>query len=320
MKKLYTFIIFIILIIFLSGCTSPSQDDTPKEIMSIYTSIYPIQFLVEEIGGDTVMARTIFPPGVDSHSYEPTARDMVQIAKSDAFIYMGGDMEGFSKTIASALKNEQVKLVSLSNNEELFEHAQQPETSGEHDHESEHEEEAEHAHHDHNPHIWLDPTRMTEMGHMVMDALIELNPENEALYEANFNTLQQELVSLDKTFKETLDNKTEKEILVSHAAYNYWEERYGIIQIPINGITSSEEPSQKDLVTIIREAEKSKLHYIMLEQNTVNNVSNIIQKEIGAEALVLHNLEVLTETDINHGEDYFSLMYRDLQVLDKATK
>ncbi|HAM81800.1 metal ABC transporter solute-binding protein, Zn/Mn family [Ornithinibacillus bavariensis] len=312
MKPLSSYISIIMIIILLSGCSSSSQDDISKEKLSIYTSIYPIQFLVERIGGDTVVTKTIFPPGVEAHSYEPTAKDMVSIAKSDAFIYMGGGMEGFSETIASALESEQVELIPLSANEELFEHSQRTEIHG--------AREEEHNHHDHNPHLWLDPIRMIRMGQSVKDVLIELNPDKRTIYEKNFNYLSIELKLLDKKFKETLQNKTKREILVSHAAYNYWEERYGIIQIPINGITSSEEPSQKDLVTIIKEADKSNLHYVLFEQNTINSVSAIIQKEIRAQAFVLHNLEVLTENDIEHGEDYFSLMYRNLNVLDKVTK
>ncbi|GIO28674.1 metal ABC transporter solute-binding protein, Zn/Mn family [Ornithinibacillus bavariensis] len=312
MKPLSSYISIIMIIILLFGCSSSSQVDIPKEKLSIYTSIYPIQFLVERIGGDTVVTKTIFPPGVEAHSYEPTAKDMVSIAKSDAFIYMGGGMEGFSETIASALESEQVELIPLSANEELFEHSHTTEIHG--------AREEEHNHHDHNPHIWLDPIRMIRMGQSVKDVLIELNPDKRTIYEKNFNNLSIELKLLDKKFKETLQNKTNREILVSHAAYNYWEDRYGIIQIPINGITSSEEPSQKDLVTIIKEADKSNLHYVLFEQNTINSVSAIIQKEIRAKAFVLHNLEVLTENDIEHGEDYFSLMYRNLNVLDKVTK
>lgn len=312
MKPLSSYISIIMIIILLSGCSSSSQDDISKEKLSIYTSIYPIQFLVERIGGDTVVTKTIFPPGVEAHSYEPTAKDMVSIAKSDAFIYMGGGMEGFSETIASALESEQVELIPLSANEELYEHSQTTEIHG--------AREEEHNHHDHNPHLWLDPIRMIRMGQSVKDVLIELNPDKRTIYEKNFNNLSNELKLLDKKFKETLQNKTNREILVSHAAYNYWEDRYGIIQIPINGITSSEEPSQKDLVTIIKEADKSNLHYVLFEQNTINSVSAIIQKEIRAKAFVLHNLEVLTENDIEHGEDYFSLMYRNLNVLDKVTK
>jgi zinc transport system substrate-binding protein len=128
------------------------------------------------------------------------------------------------------------------------------------------------------------------------------------------------LSKLDLEYQETLQSKTDKQILVSHAAYGYWGERYGIIQIPINGLSSTSEPSQRDLVQIIEQAKDSKLKYVIFEQNATSKVSSIIQDYIGAEALTIHNLAVLTEKDIRENMDYLLLMRHNLNVLDLATK
>ena len=109
-------------------------------------------------------------------------------------------------------------------------------------------------------------------------------------------------------------------MIVSHAAYGYWEEVYGIHQIPVTGLSPSDEPSQKELEKIIKMANEKQIKYILFEQNVTPKVAEIIQKEINAEPLYLHNLESLTKEDRKNGEDYFSLMRKNLETLDKALK
>ncbi|WP_100012933.1 metal ABC transporter solute-binding protein, Zn/Mn family [Lentibacillus sediminis] len=340
-----------------AGCSQTNQAASEnQEGLTIYTTIYPIQYAVERIGGDTVTTETVYPPGVDAHSYEPASKDITKIAEGDAFIYLGAGMEGFAETAADALASQPVELVELGQHEELFTGGDHPTENEEDEHEEHnhdedshkdeassdeshahghsHEEGAQsddsstnenhthegHSHGDHNPHIWLDPLRMLQMAELITDKLIELNPEEETLYTENFTALQEDLLALDGQYTGTLEDKTEKQILVSHAAYSYWEERYGIEQIAINGLSTSSEPSQKELTAIIDQAEKHQLDTIIFEQNTSDRVTKIIQEEIGADAATIHNLSVLTEKDISNGEDYLSIMKDNLEVLDQVTK
>ncbi|WP_087972661.1 metal ABC transporter solute-binding protein, Zn/Mn family [Oceanobacillus rekensis] len=321
MSFLKTIPLLLFFILIVAGCSSTEEDSTTNDDkLTIYTSIYPIQYAVERIGGDTVSAKTVFPPGVDAHTYEPTTKDMTSIADSSAFIYMGAGMEGFAESAADALISQDVSLIEIGVHDELFHSEDQ------HEHDSDagngHEETDSHDGHnhgDHDPHIWIDPVRMIEMAEIIKTELITLNPNEEALYNENFTVLEGDLQELDKRFTEVLSNKNDKNILVSHAAYGYWEEKYGLEQIAINGLSSSSEPSQKDLTKIIDQAREYDLNYIIFEQNSSNRVSEIIQEEIGAESLIIHNLAVLTEDDITNNEDYFSLMEHNLEVLDKAT-
>lgn len=297
----------LLLLLTITGCSSTSSEEGNQDGMKIYTSIYPIQYLAEHIGGDTVNVESVYPPGVDAHTYEPTSKEMTSIASGDAFIYLGAGMEGFAESAADALESQDVALFELGTHEELFqtEHA--------------HAEDG-HNHGDYNPHIWLDPIRMIDMAGIIKGKLIELNPDEKQIYVENFKALKKELLALDKKYRETLETKEHKEILVSHAAYGYWEERYGIKQIAISGLTSSAEPSQKELTKIIDKAKTDQLEYVIFEQNGSDRVSSIIQEQIGAKALHIHNLSVLTEEDIKQNEDYFSLMNHNLEVLDIATE
>lgn len=306
----------IILLLFVSFIVTACGEDDPtkknENELTIYTSIYPIQFIVERIAGDTLSVFSVYPPGVDAHSYEPTAKDMTKVADSDAFFYLGAGLEAFAETTADALQNEDVTMLEIGSHEELF-HMED---------EDDHHEELEHdGHHhgDHDPHIWIDPKRMIEMASIIKDELIQLNPADKTLYQTNFEKLEKDLLDLDDEFVSTLESKAHKKILVSHSAYGYWEERYGIEQISINGLSSSSEPSQKELTEIIDQAREYDLNYIIFEQNSSNRVSEIIQSELGIESITIHNLSVLTDEDIQNNEDYLSLMRDNLQVLDDVT-
>lgn len=313
MKKFQAMMTILLIGFITIGC-SPSIDEKGDDTaLTIYTSIYPIQYAVERIGEDTVNVKSVYPPGVDAHTYEPTSKEMTTIAKGDAFIYLGAGMEGFAESAAGALASQDVKLIEIAQHEELFHSGQT------HDDDSEKQNDG-HDHGDHDPHIWLDPLRMIDMSNIIMDELIALNPDKQDLYKDNFNALKEDLVALDNNFSDMLDAKDDKKLLVSHAAYGYWEERYGIEQIAINGLSSSSEPSQKELTKIIDQAKEHHLGYIIFEQNSSNRVTEIIQDHIGAEALTIHNLAVLTEQDIKQDEDYLSLMAYNLKILDKATK
>lgn len=293
--------------VILASCTSDiSPNDDTSQSLTIYTSIYPLQYAAEQIAGDEASVSSIYPPGVDAHTYEPATKDVTAIAEGDLFLYLGADMESFADSIKNSLKSQPIEFVSMEDtNPDMFE------TGKKHD---------EHDHGDLDPHIWLDPTRMIAIGEIVRDELITASPDNEAEFRENYDAFKEDMQALDASFHDTLDDKHAKKILVSHAAYGYWESAYDIDQIAISGISSSDEPSQKELTEVADIAEENQLKYIIFEKNTSNKVATIIQDHIKAEKLEIHNLEVLSDEDINHDEDYLSLMKQNLEVLDQATK
>jgi len=113
-------------------------------------------------------------------------------------------------------------------------------------------------------------------------------------------------------------NAKHKEIIVSHAAYGYWEKRYGIKQLSISGLSSSSEPTQRELKQIIKTAQENDLNYVFLEQNVSTKLAEVVRKEIKAEPLYLHNLSVLTDADIKNKRTYFSIMNDNLKALETA--
>jgi zinc transport system substrate-binding protein len=318
----------------LTGCGSKevvtTEENKEKNTLTVYTTIYPLEDFTKKIGGSYVEVKSIYPPNVDAHSFEPSTKDMVSLANSDLFIYTGVGIEGFAEEAAEALKKENVDILQAAEGIDLIEstHSEEEHHEEESTHTEEHADEGEtgeHAHseeeHEHgdvDPHVWLDPLLSIELASNIKNSLSELMPEHASEFEANFNQLKSDLEKLDQEFKQTVDGSKTKHILVAHAAYGYWEKRYGILEIPISGLSPTQEPSQKELQEIITESTEHGIRYVIFEQNVSPKVAEVIQKEIGAESLTLHNLEALTEDDIKQKEDYFSIMRQNLAAIKIA--
>lgn len=298
-----------IFLLFISTACNSKNENQPNDSLTIYTSIYPLQFIIEEIAGEDVIVESIYPPGVDAHTFEPTSKQLTEIAQADLFIYMGGEMESVTDTIAGALDSQNITLLELSSMEGLLE-----------DNETNHHHNHEHAH-DHNnldPHVWLDPLKMVDMAERIKKELIQLKQEDETAITERFNEFQEKMTTLDEAYNSQLQGKDNKQIIVAHAAFGYWENRYGIRQIALRGISTEQEPSQKEIVDMIQIAQENNAEYILFDQYGTDKLAEIIQDQIGLEALYLHNLEVLTEEDIKNNEDYISLMKKNLDTLDQA--
>ncbi len=264
---------------------------------------------------------------------------MMKLADADIFFYIGLGLEGFVENAKKTLANEDVTMVATADevsDEKLavstgHVHAEDEEhevdAHDEHEHgtaEDNHEHEAEehghdeHEHGDIDPHVWLSPTISQDLALAIKNTLVEKMPAQEATFNTNYDALVKEMQDLDQDFKAMTDKAQNKTFFVSHAAFGYIAGQYGLTQVPIAGLNSQNEPSQKELTKIVDKANELHIHYILFEQNVSSKLAEIIQKEVGAESLVLHNLSVLTADDEKNKETYFTLMQKNIQTLEKA--
>ncbi|MEK4386947.1 zinc ABC transporter substrate-binding protein [Solibacillus sp. FSL W7-1464] len=327
MKKWFSIISMFTLILLLAACNA---DDTKKDTsesqqnedaLSVYTTVYPLQYFTEQIGGEFVDVSSIYPAGANEHSFEPTQKDMMALADADLFFYVGLGLEGFVENAQKTLANEDVKLVATAANvteDQLHistghTHAEQEEHD---DHGHDHGE--EHAHEEHDAHVWLSPVISQQLALTIKDELVAALPEHEAIFNLNYEQLVTELAALHSEFESMAAATTKKTFFVSHAAFGYIAGHYGFNQVPVAGLNSQSEPSQKELTAIVDLANKEDIQYIFFEQNVSSKLTEIIQKEVNAETLTLHNLSVLTNEDIQNDEDYFTLMRQNMDVLKQA--
>ncbi|AGT33206.1 adhesin [Geobacillus genomosp. 3] len=305
----------------LYGCQSKPEANktgTSNDRLTIYTTVYPLEDFTKKIGGDLVDVKSIYPPGAEAHTFEPTTKTIEQIAGADAFLYIGHGMEPFAEKLKETLKNEHVQFLAATNGIELLE--SNHEEGHEEEHQDEHGEEHGHDHGDKDPHVWLDPIRSIAVAENIRDLLVELNPEKKERFNQNFAALKAKLERLDGQFRSVIEKAPKKEMLVAHAAYGYWEDRYGLHQLSVSGLSPTNEPSQKELAALIDLAKRHDIRYVLFERNTPAKIAETVQREIGAKALYLHNLETLTDDDKKQGRDYFNLMEENLKTIQQALR
>ena len=342
MKKLSVLLLVAVLALFTAACgdkSSTSQKTEEKDKLSIYTTVYPLSYFAQRIGGDYVEVASIYPAGANEHTFEPTQKDMMKLADADIFFYIGLGLEGFVENAKKTLANEDVTMVATADDvsdDKLavstgHVHAEDEEheadahdehehgaTEDNHEHEAEEHGHEEHEHGDIDPHVWLSPTISQDLALAIKNTLVEKMPAQEATFNTNYDALVKELQDLDQDFEAMTDKAQNKTFFVSHAAFGYIAGQYGLTQVPIAGLNSQNEPSQKELTKIVDKANELHIHYILFEQNVSSKLAEIIQKEVGAESLVLHNLSVLTADDEKNKETYFTLMQKNIQTLEKA--
>ncbi len=294
------------------GCENKQITKKNNKQLSIYTTVYPLQYFTERIGGDFVKVDTIYPPGADEHTFEPTQRDMMNLVDADLFFYVGLGLEGFVDKAKDTLKNEQVEMISTADH---ISFGDNPPIDQEQD-----SKQVENNAHNQSidPHVWLDPIYAQELAKSIKDALVKKMPKQKDTFEKNYNELSKELDKLNQSFETTAKSAKYKEIVVAHAAYGYWEKRYGIKQISISGLSTTNEPSQKKLEEIISKAKQDHIKYIIFEQNVTSKLTKIVEEEVGAKSLTLHNLSVLTKENIDNKDNYFTIMDKNIQTLNKA--
>ncbi|ANU10815.1 adhesin [Planococcus antarcticus DSM 14505] len=264
--------------------------------------------------------------------------------ESDLLFYIGLGLEGFIDSAKNTLSEENVELVATADaisDEELESgqsHGEESLENHEHEHHDEenHDNHAEeeshdddshkeegHDEHDHgsvDPHLWISPVLSQKLAESIKNSLVEADAEGAELYEANFDELVSEWVQLDQSFAELSDQVENKTFFVSHAAFGYLADTYEFEQVAVAGLNSEDEPSQKELTEIVDLAKEKEIDYIVFEQNVSSDLTEIIQKEVGAEAIEMHNLSVLTQEDLDNGETYFTLMEKNRDVLETILK
>ncbi|MCT4781325.1 MULTISPECIES: metal ABC transporter solute-binding protein, Zn/Mn family [Exiguobacterium] len=303
---------------FLTACGSSDSDSNQgaaDDRLQLYTSTFATAAIAKEIGGSDVNVEMIVPPGADPHSYEPTSKQLTAIAKGDLFLLTGTTLEPYSEKIKASLKGNDVRFIETSKGIDLLEASATLHDHEEKGHDDEHaEEEQDHGKYD--PHVWLDPNNAKLMAESITTALAKEVPDKKATFEKNLAAFNKQADTLDQNLQQAVDAGSKKELLVTHAAYGYLAERYGFSQLPIAGISPSDEPSQKQLAALVKEAELHDLKYIAFEETVSPKVARVIQQEIGAEAITIHNLESVTKAQ--QDASYFDLMNENVTTLKKA--
>ncbi|AWP28525.1 MULTISPECIES: metal ABC transporter solute-binding protein, Zn/Mn family [Paenibacillus] len=327
-------------VVILSGCGSKSGGGVVEGKVNVITTFYPIYEFTKEIGGDEVNVVNLLPTGVEPHDWTPRSQDIVNTSKAQLFLYNGAGLEGWVPGFLKGLdKDTQVKPVEVSQGIQLIDAEGDDghghgEAAHEEEHDHSHEEGAEENHegHDHeegatennasahhaDPHTWVSPKSALAMAENIKNSLVEVDPEHKDLYEQRYEGLKEKLVKLDNDFTNQLSGLPKKDIVVSHQAFGYLCRDYGLTQHAIMGLSPDAEPRAQDIVNLTKTVKEKEVQYIFFEELVSDKLAKTLANEAGVETLVLNPVEGLTKEQVDSGENYFTLMEKNLQNLTKA--
>lgn len=314
MKKISThfFNLFSMLsiILLLLGNSLVASAQEKKQVM---TTFYPVYYLAERIGGDAIEISMLLEGNQNAHDYEASAKDAARTQSSDLFIYQDDEMEYFVSSLFNLIDLDKVQVLETTVGIELL-----AGDAHDHDHADEDGHDHDHDHsHDYDPHTWLDPMIYAQQAANVRDALIELDPTNEVVYQANAEALIAELEVLNQEFEEQLAQLDDRRIVVQHAAFGYLTHAYDLEQVAIAGISSTQEPSAQALASMQDFIKSEQISVVYVEPSLDQAIANTVTSVSDVELRPLRTLETVSADEMAEGIDYFSIMRDNLVELTR---
>lgn len=272
------------LVLTLAGCGSTGGGSGKRSVVAAF---YPLAWAAERVGGATVNVQNLTPPGAEPHDVELTPRAVERIQKADVVLYLS---HGFQPAVEHAVGDARGEAVDVLAGERLRTGA--GDEGGEPD-----------------PHVWLDPARFAHVVERVGVAL--QRPRRAAQVAA-------EVRALDDRYRAGLAHCERRELVTSHAAFGYLAASYGLKQVAITGVDPESEPSARSLRDLVDVVRRDHVRTVFFEKLVSPRLARTVAREAGAKTAVLDPLEGLTQDELDHGDDYVSVMTRNLRVLRQA--
>lgn len=323
MKKLLTLCAAMLMLVgVLTACDSADtstngKNDDPNKI-TVVATLFPQYDFARQIAGDKANIKLILPPGVESHTFDPSPSDIITINNADVFLYTGSNMETWANNVISSLPSS-VHVLNVSKGVTLLKSP-----SGGHNHADDDDHTSENIHanelNQYDPHIWTSPINAKIMVNNILETLCETDPANADYYKENASNYLAQLNDLDKEIREVVANSNRKELVFgSRFALFYFTHEYGLAyQSAFDSCSTEAEPSAKTVSGLINEMKAEKIPVIYYEELTDPKISRSISEETGAEMLLFHSCHNLSKTDFESGATYLSLMQQNIENLKKG--
>lgn len=300
----------------LSGCTAFADDTSGTQVAAAF---YPLEYVAERVAGEHASVDELTAPGTEPHDLELTIRETALLARADLVVHEAGLQPAVDDAVEQNAAGEVIDAAEVVG---LQPFGEEHEDEAEHGDEEEHAEEEEHTAddgHDHgddlDPHFWLDPLRMAELGDAVAAALSGIDPEHADDFEANAVALRTDLEALDATYVEGLADCERDTIVVSHDAFGYLG-RFGIDVAPVAGLSPDAEPTPAVLAELQQLIADEGITTVFSERLVSSRLTDTLADDVGVETALLDPIEGLSEETSD--DDYVSLMQDNLVALRKA--
>lgn len=301
----------------LAGCSASSTKDSAMKDSSgplvVKASFYPLQYLVEQIGGDLVSVDSLTPPGTDAHSLELSPKTVSELSSADAVAYLRGFQTAVDEAVNQAKPSH---VLDVTESAELMETGTHHHHH--HDDEADHDHEGEDHEHEHNmagdPHFWLDPARMEQVAKQINKFLAETDPSHAQEYEKNTKTVVSKLKDLDESVTNSFGNCTFDTFVVSHEVFGYLAAKTGLHQVGVSGLEPEVTPSPQRLKEISDVVKENGVKVIYAEANVSPKAIEVLAHDLGIETLVLDPGATQNDPDV----DYLQIMTKNLENLKKG--
>lgn len=333
MKKITALLLALFVLVgALAGCGK--QNDTNKtDKLSIVTTIFPEYDWVREILGDkadNAEITMLLDNGVDLHSYQPTADDIVKISDCDLFIYVGGESDSWVEDALRNAANRNMKVINLLEvlgdsvkTEEIVEGMQE-----EHEHEDAHahDDAEEHEHEEEaDEHVWLSLKNAKMLVRVISKALQELDPDNKDIYAANADAYVKRLSALDADYQAAVDAASNKTILFGDRfPFRYLVDDYGLrYYAAFVGCSAETEAGFETISFLAKRVDEWKLPCVLTIEGAQHKIAETIVRNTttkNQKVLTMDSMQSTTTQDVKNGTTYLSVMEKNLSVLKEALR
>ena len=303
----------------------PQAQSAAEEKIRIVTTIFPEYDWVREILGDKADSAEItmlLDNGVDLHSYQPTADDLIKLSDCDLFVYVGGESDGWVDDALKNATNKNRKVINLL--DVLGDSVKEEETvEGMQAEEEDHEDHGDHEEKEYDEHVWLSLKNAKTLVDAISAALQELDPGNKDTYAANADAYGQKLSALDAEYQKAVSAGTYKTLLFGDRfPFRYLVDDYGLsYYAAFAGCSAESEASFETVSFLARKVDEGKLPCVLTIEGKNHKIAEtIVQNTAGKnqKILTMDSMQSTTSQDVANGTTYLSLMAKNLDVLKEA--
>ena len=275
----------------------------------------------------------LLPPGRDSHSFEPTAQDLLALQSADIFLYNGGEMETWVEEVLEAVpRSHGITFQGIETVDLLEEaHTKSMKTTGHsHDHdededhneeeEHDHDEEDEHHHDEYDEHIWTSLENAQLLVSAIEEIFCEADPEHEKQFRDNAAAYREQIADVQSEIEEIVDNARVKKILFADRfPFLYFTQEFGLdYDAAFAGCAGDTEPSARVIASLIEEIQSENIKAIYHVEMGNTKTAQMIQEATGVEILELHSCHTVTSKQLQEGVTYVELMRQNAENLKKG--
>ncbi len=302
LKKITALISSGLLILSLSACNNATSEK--DDGLTIITTNFPPFDFVRQISQGQVVPEMLLSGGQDSHSYEPTAQEMIKISEADIFICTGGESDAWVDEMLKSIETDVVVIRMMDYVEPLC------------DEHHEDEEHHEHSHEEYDEHVWTSPKNAIKIADAIYAAMNNTDPDNITTYKNGYDTLCTDLEALDSELKLAADSLSAPLIFGDRFPFLYMAKDYGIeYYAAFSGCSSETEPSAAKMTELIEAAKEHNSTVIYHIEFSTEKVANTVAEAVGAETRLFHSCHSISDEDLKNGETYVSLMRKNIEAM-----